>query len=169
MAFWKPTVIWSAPASGQIICARFPPARRRTLPLAWTWIFTRSRPLPSSSRQLPHISAGAAFGTRHVLVWTHTPPMQASVVQALKSLQLATVVQGVQPLMAAWWQTPASQVSVVQALWSSQSRSVVQQPEMAVLWHTPATHDSMVQALLSLQSAAVAQGLQSSSHVFEQT
>ena len=95
--------------------------------------------------------------------------MQASVVQALKSLQLAAVVQGMQPLTAAWWQTPASQVSVVQALWSSQSRTVVQQPEMAVLRHTPATHDSMVEALLSLQSAAVAQGLQPSSHVFEQT
>ena len=54
--------------------------------------------------------------------------MQASVVQALKSLQLATVVQGRHPLMAAWWQTAASQVSVVQALWSSQSVSVVQQP-----------------------------------------
>ncbi len=66
--------------------------------------------------QLPHISAAAASGARHVLVWTHTPPMQVSVVQALKSLQLAAVVQGVQPLMAAWWQAPAPQVSVVQAL-----------------------------------------------------
>src|SRR5439155_356410 len=55
------------------------------------------RPLPSSSRQLPHISAGAAFGTRHVLVWTHTPPMQASVVQTLLSLQSAAVAQGPQP------------------------------------------------------------------------
>src|SRR5213078_3268984 len=120
------------------------------------------RPLPSSSMQLPHISVGAAFGTRHVLVWTHTPPMQASIVQALKSLQLAAVVQGMQPLTAAWWQTPASQVSVVQALWSSQSVTVVQgvQPGMGAFLQTPATHDSKVQASSSLQSAAVAQGLQ---------
>jgi len=95
--------------------------------------------------------------------------MQASVVQALKSLQLATVVQGRHPLMAAWWQTAASQVSVVQVLWSSQSVSVVQQPEMRVLRQTPPMHDSVVQALLSLQSAAVVQGVQPSIQVFEQT
>ena len=40
---------------------------------------------------------------------THAPPLQLSVVQALKSLQLDADVQGVQPEIGVFLQTPASQ------------------------------------------------------------
>ena len=79
--------------------------------------------------------------------------------QALWSLQSATVVQGVQSVIAVFWQTPPEQESVVQAFWSSQSVAVEQsrQPAICVNWHTPALHESVVQGFWSLQSAAVAQ------------
>src|SRR5436309_8893353 len=90
------------------------------------------RPLLSSSMQLPQISAGAASGVTQVLVWTHTPLLQLSVVQALKSLHWLADVQGVQPEIGVLLQTPALQESVVQALSSLQSEAVVQsvQPVM---------------------------------------
>ena len=79
--------------------------------------------------------------------------------QALWSLQSATVVQGVQSVIAVFWQTPPLQESVVQAFWSSQSAAVEQslQPAISVYWHTPAWHESDVQGFWSLQSADVAQ------------
>src|SRR5437867_4554564 len=64
------------------------------------------RPLLSSSMQLPQISAGAASEVTQVLVWTHTPLLQLSVVQALKSLHWLADVQGVQPEIGVLLQTP---------------------------------------------------------------
>ena len=79
--------------------------------------------------------------------------------QALWSLQSATVVQGVQSVIAVFWQTPPLQESVVQAFWSSQSAAVEQslQPGIFVYWQRPETHESDVQGFWSLQSADVAQ------------